>query len=43
MVTNLFDIENAIMKDDRVAQCKVVDMDFGVYMAAAARIVLNEK
>lgn len=37
----LFDIENVIMKDERVDQCKVVDMDFGEYTAAVAHIVLK--
>ena len=38
----LFDIENVIMCDERVAQCKVVDMDFGGYKAAAAHIIFEK-
>ena len=38
----LFDIENIIMRDNRVAQCKVVVMAFDGRTTAAAHIILEE-
>lgn len=38
----LFDIENVIMCDSRISQCKVVTMNFDGHTATAAHIILEE-